>query len=305
MKEKVLGYIGLGTMGAPMAGHLLAAGFPLVVWNRTPSKAEALIAKGAKWAASPAELAKLCDVVFVNVSDSPDVLEVIFSENGVADGAHEGMIVVDHSTIAPAVSRQVYEGLAPKGVRCLDAPVSGGDIGARNATLTIMVGGDADALEEVRPYFEVLGSKITHVGGPGAGQIAKAANQIMVAVQMVAEAELMVFAQKAGADPEKVIEAINAGAAQCWTLDVKAPKLLKGDRNPGFKAALQAKDMNIIMETAYAYQMNMPAAALHTQLYNGLVAMGDGELDNSAVIHMLEVMNDVHLQTKKDDEAEA
>lgn len=298
MKEKFLGYIGLGTMGAPMAGHLLAAGFPLVVWNRTPAKAEALIEKGAKWADSPADLARGCDVIFINVSDTPDVLEVIFGEKGVAEGVRPGTIVVDNSTISPIGSREIEARLATLGVKSLDAPVSGGDIGAKNATLTIMVGGDAEALEDVRPYLEVLGSKITHVGGPGAGQIAKAANQIMVAAQMVAEAELMIFAQKAGADPDKVIEAIKAGAAQCWTLDVKAPKLLSGDRQPGFKAALQTKDMNIIMETAYTYQMNMPAAALHTQLYNGLIAMGDGELDNSAVIHMLEVMNDTALQTK-------
>lgn len=299
MQDKVIGYIGLGTMGSAMAGHLLSSGFPLIVWNRTAIKAQALLEKGAIWAESPAVLAAQCDVVFINVSDTKDVLEVIFGENGVAQGISPGTILIDNSTIAPTGSREIADKLTKMGVRCLDAPVSGGDIGARNATLTIMVGGDEATLEEAKPYLEVLGKKITHVGGHGAGQIAKAANQIMVAAQMVAEAELMIFAQKAGADPAKVVEAINAGAAQCWTLDVKAPKLLNGEREPGFKATLQAKDMNIAVETARAYHMNLPATALHTQLYNGMVAIGDGDLDNSAIISMIEVMNGEKLKTKE------
>lgn len=305
MKEKTLGYIGLGTIGGAMAGHLLNAGFPLVVWNRTPSKAKHLLEKGAVWAESPAELAGQCDVIFINVSDTPDVLEVIFREKGVVMGLQPGAILVDNSTISPVASREVYTQLAELGVKSLDAPVSGGDIGARNATLTIMVGGDADALEEVRPYLEVLGTKITHVGGAGAGQIAKAANQIMVAAQMVAEAELMIFAQKAGADPEKVIEAIKGGAAQCWTLDVKAPKLLVGDRQPGFKAKLQAKDMGIVTETVEAYDMTLPAALLHAELYRSMVDIGDGELDNSAIISLVEKINETRLETKPTDQSEA
>ncbi len=297
MKEKTLGYIGLGTMGGAMAGHLLAAGFPLIVWNRTPSKADTLLADGAIWAENPADLASQCDVVFVNVSDTPDVMEVLFGEMGVGEGIRPGTILVDNSTISPVASREIYTKLASLGVKSLDAPVSGGDIGARNATLTIMVGGDADALEEVQPYLEVLGTKITHVGGPGAGQIAKAANQIMVAAQMVAEAELMIFAQKAGADPEKVIEAIKGGAAQCWTLDVKAPKLLVGDRQPGFKAKLQAKDMGIVSDTVEAYGMTLPAAIVHTELYRSMVEIGDGELDNSAIISLIELINETKLET--------
>jgi len=298
MEKKTVGYIGLGTMGSAMAGHILAGGYPLYVWNRTAAKATALLEKGAKWAENPAELAKLCDVVFINVSDTADVLDVVFGAKGVVEGARPGTILVDNSTIAPAGSREIYERLKALSVACLDAPVSGGDIGAQNATLTIMVGGDGDVLDQVRPILELLGSKVTHVGGPGAGQIAKAANQIMVAAQMVAEAELMIFSQKAGADPEKVIDAIKAGAAQCWTLDVKAPRLLKDNRAPGFKSALQAKDLNIVMETASAYHMNLPSVALHTQLYNGLVAIGGGDLDNSAVIGMIEAMNGENLKTK-------
>ena len=297
-----LGYIGLGTMGAAMAENLIRAGFPMTVWNRTLSKADKFVALGAKLAESPADVARHSDLVFVNVSDTPDVLEVVLGKYGVIEGAHSGMILVDHSTIKPAASRLIYEALKEKGVFALDAPVSGGDIGAINGTLSIMVGGEAETLEKVRPFLEVVGKTITHVGAAGAGQVAKAANQIMVAAQMVAEAELLIFAQKAGVDPQKVIEAIKGGAAQCWTLDVKAPRLFAGNREPGFKSHLQAKDLNIVMETAREYLAVLPATAVNAQLYNGMVAAGSGELDNSAVIQMIEILNDEELKT--DQEAE-
>ena len=293
-----LGYIGLGLMGKPMAQNLLKAGFPLVVHNRSRQKVEELVRQGACAAESPREVAERSDVVFTNLPDTPDVLKVVLGDNGVLSGAHPGLIYVDNSTIKPAASREIYQRLAEVGVQSLDAPVSGGDVGAQQGTLSIMVGGDADALQKVAPAFQALGKTITHIGGPGAGQVAKACNQIMVAAQMLAMGELMIFAQKAGADPEKVIDAIKAGAAQCWTLDVKAPRLLKDNRAPGFKSALQAKDLNIVMETASAYHMNLPSVALHTQLYNGLVAIGGGDLDNSAVIGMIEAMNGENLKTK-------
>ncbi|MEJ2264157.1 MAG: NAD(P)-dependent oxidoreductase, partial [Anaerolineales bacterium] len=174
------------------------------------------------------------------------------------------------------------------GILCLDAPVSGGDIGAQKGTLAIMVGGPDEALEKVMPVFQVIGEAITHVGGPGAGQIAKAANQIMVAAQMVAMAELLVFAHKAGADPEKVVQAIRGGAAQCWTLDVKPQRLFEGNRNPGFKAYMQAKDLGIVLDTARQYGIPLPAAAVHTQLFNAMLEMGMENLDNSAVIGVIE-----------------
>ena len=207
------------------------------------------------------------------------------------------MIFVDNSTISPTGSREIYESLRALGVSALDAPVSGGEIGAQNGSLTIMVGGDADALELVRPVLNAVGKKITHIGGAGAGQIAKAANQIMVAAQMVAEAELMIFAQKAGADPVKVIEAIKGGAAQCWTLDVKPQRLFAGNRTPGFKASLQAKDLAIVMETAQQSLMSLPGTAVSAQLFNALCAMGEGNLDNSAVIRVIELLNNEELQT--------
>ena len=292
-----LGYIGLGTMGGAMAENLIRAGYSLTVYNRTTSKAERLLDLGASLAESPAEVARKSELVFMNVSDTPDVLEIVFGENGIVEGAHPGMILVDHSTIKPSASREIYQRMQAVGVCALDAPVSGGDIGAKNGTLTIMVGGDADALEKIMPVLEVVGKKITHVGEAGAGQVAKAANQIMVAAQMVAEAELMLFAQKSGVDVAKVIEAIKSGAAQCWTLDVKPQRLLAGNRAPGFKSSLQAKDLNIIMETAHDYQVVLPSTAINTQLFNALVAAGVGDLDNSAVIAVIEGLNNEVLET--------
>ena len=292
-----LGYIGLGTMGGAMAENLANAGYRLTVYNRTASKAERFLEMGAHLAENPAEVARRSEIVFVNVSDTADVLEVVLGMNGVIEGAHPGMIVVDHSTIKPAASREVYNRLKEVSVSALDAPVSGGDIGARNGTLSIMVGGDADTLEKVRPMLEVVGKKITYVGEAGAGQVAKAANQIMVAAQMVAEAELMLFAQKSGVDVSRVIEAIRGGAAQCWTLDNKPQRLLAGNRNPGFKSRLQAKDLNIVMETAREYEAVLPGTAINAQLFNAMVAAGNGDLDNSAVIQIIEGLNSEVLET--------
>ncbi len=297
MTKMRIGYIGLGTMGAPMAMNILKAGFPLTVFNRTPSKAADLITAGAQWADTPADVASRTEIVFTNLSDSPDVLEILFGANGVIEGAHPGMILIDNSTIKPAASREIFLRFREVGVSALDAPVSGGDIGAKKGTLAIMVGGEAEALEKAMPVLEAIGKKITHVGDAGAGQVAKAANQIMVAAQMVAEAELMLFAQKSGVDVAKVIEAIKGGAAQCWTLDVKPQRLLSGNRAPGFKSSLQAKDLNIVMDTARDYNAVLPGTALNSQLFNGMVALGEGDLDNSAVIHMLELLNDTNLKT--------
>ena len=297
MDKLRVGYIGLGAMGKPMALNILKAGFPLTVFNRTAEKAGELLTAGAEWADSPADLARCSDVVFTNVSNTADVLSVVLGQSGVREGVRPGMIFVDNSTISPTGSREIYESLRALGVSALDAPVSGGEIGAQNGSLTIMVGGDADALELVRPVLNAVGKKITHIGGAGAGQIAKAANQIMVAAQMVAEAELMIFAQKAGADPVKVIEAIKGGAAQCWTLDVKPQRLFAGNRTPGFKASLQAKDLAIVMETAQQSLMSLPGTAVSAQLFNALCAMGEGNLDNSAVIRVIELLNNEELQT--------
>ena len=290
-----VGYIGLGLMGKSIARNILKAGFPLVVHNRSQAAVDELVQEGAQRADSPAQVAGQVDIVFTNLPDSPDVELVALGENGIFTGAHPGLIFVDNSTIRPATTRQIATRLAEKGVLALDAPVSGGDIGARNATLTIMVGGPAAALEVVRPVFNVMGKTVTHVGESGAGQIAKAANQIMVAAQMVAMAELLVFAQKAGADPQKVVQAIKSGAAQCWTLDVKPERLFAGNRQPGFKASMQAKDLNIIMETAREYGIPLPSAAVDMQLYTAMLQSGGGNLDNSAILGVLEKMANIKI----------
>jgi 2-hydroxy-3-oxopropionate reductase len=285
-----IGYIGLGLMGKSIAHNILKAGFPLVVHNRSQAAVAELVSEGARPAASPSEVAAQVDVVFTNLPDTPDVELVVLGENGILAGAHPGLIYVDNSTINPAFARHIAALLGERGVQCLDAPVSGGDIGARQGTLTIMVGGAADAVEAVRPVFAAIGKTVTHVGGPGAGQIAKAANQIMVAAQMVAMGELLIFAKKAGADPQKVVEAIKGGAAQCWTLDVKPQRLFSNNRSPGFKAHMQAKDMNIILETARQYGIPLPSAAVDAQLFNAMLEMGMGDLDNSAVIGVIETL---------------
>ena len=290
-----VGYIGLGLMGKSIARNILKAGFPVTVHNRSRAAVDELVAEGATAAASPAEVAAQVDVVFTNLPDTPDVELVALGPGGVIEAARAGLVFVDNSTIKPAASRHIAGELGKKGALALDAPVSGGDIGARNGTLAIMVGGEADALERVLPVFQAMGKTVTHVGGPGAGQIAKAANQIMVAAQMVAMGELLIFAQKAGADPQKVVEAIKGGAAQCWTLDVKPPRLFAGNRAPGFKAHMMAKDLNIILDTAREYGIPLPSAAEHSQLFNAMLQLGMAELDNSAVIGVIEALAGVRL----------
>ncbi len=290
-----VGYIGLGLMGKSIARNILKAGFPVVVHNRSRAAVDELVAEGATAANLPAEVAQQVDVIFTNLPDSPDVESVVLGLNGIIEGAHKGLIVVDNSTIKPASARLIAQKLKAKGVLSLDAPVSGGDIGAKNATLTIMVGGEAEALEKVMPIFQAMGKTITHVGDAGAGQVAKAANQIMVAAQMVAMGELLVFSKKAGVDPRKVVDAIKAGAAQCWALDIKPPRLFEGNRSPGFKSYMQLKDMKIVLDTAKEYDVPISATEENTKLYQMMIDMGMGELDNSAVVGVIEKLAGVEI----------
>lgn len=283
-----VGYIGLGLMGKSIARNILKAGFPLVVHNRSQAAVQELVAEGATAAASSKEVAAQVDVIFTNLPDTPDVELVALGGNGIIEGAHDGLIYIDNSTIKPVAARAIAEKLAGKNVFALDAPVSGGDIGAKNGTLTIMVGGDASALEKVMPVFMAMGKSVTHVGDSGAGQVAKAANQIMVAAQMVAMGELLVFSKKAGVDPKKVVDAIKGGAAQCWTLDVKPPRLFDGNRNPGFKAHMQLKDLRIILETAREFDIPISGTAQNTKYFQQMIDSGMGELDNSAVVGVIE-----------------
>ena len=284
-----VGYIGLGLMGKSIARNILKAGFSVTVHNRSRAAVDELAAEGAAAANSPREVAEQTDIVFTNLPDSPDVEKVVLDDvNGIIAGSRPGMIVVDNSTIKPASARRVAAKLKEKGVFSLDAPVSGGDIGARNGTLTIMVGGEAKAVEQAMPVFQAMGKSVTHVGEAGAGQVAKAANQIMVAAQMVAMGELLVFSKKAGVDPRKVVDAIKGGAAQCWSLDVKPPRLFDGNRGPGFKAHMQLKDMGIVLDTAREYGIPLSSAEEHTKFFQMMIEQGMGELDNSAVVGVIE-----------------
>lgn len=299
-KQPIIGYIGLGLMGKSMACNILKAGFSVVVHNRSQAAVDDLVKQGATSASNPEELTTKVDYVFTNLPDSPDVESVVLGKHGIVDAARAGQIFVDNSTIKPATSRLIAKTLGEKGVECLDAPVSGGDIGAREGTLAIMVGGSEPTLQKVMPVLRAMGKKITYVGEAGAGQIAKAANQIMTAAQMIAMSELMIFSQKAGADPFLVVEAIKGGAAQCWTLDNKSPRLFKGNREPGFKAHMHAKDLAIILDTARQYGIPLPSAAVHAQLYNAMVEMGMKDLDNSAIIGLFEHLAGVKLLEHKD-----
>jgi len=288
-----VGYIGLGLMGSGMARNLLKAGHTLVVHNRSRAIVEQLTSEGAIAATSPREVAEQSDFVCTNLPDSPDVEGVALGPDGIIEGARPGLIFMDHSTIKPETARHIAAEFAQAGVLALDAPVSGGDIGARAGTLSIMVGGPREAFDRALPLLEAMGQTIIWVGESGAGQIAKAANQIVVAGTMVAMAEALVLAQKAGVDPARVVQAISRGAAQCWALDTKPPKLFKRDLSPGFKAYMQAKDLKIVIDTGRTYHVPMPLTAVAHQLYEAMVGMGNGDLDNSAVITVLEALADV------------
>lgn len=288
-----VGYIGLGIMGASMARNLMKAGHTLVVHNRSRAIVDQLTREGAAPVTSPREVAEQSDFVFTNLPDSPDVELVALGPDGIIEGAHEGMIFIDNSTIKPETARLIAERFAAAGVIALDAPVSGGDIGARAGTLSIMVGGPKDAFDRALPLFEAMGKTVTWVGESGAGQIAKVANQIVVGGTMVAMAEALVLAQKTGVDPARVVEAISQGAAQCWALDNKPQKLFKRDLAPGFKAYMQAKDLKIVVDTGRTYSVPVPLTAVVHQMYEAMIGMGNGELDNSAVITVLETLANV------------
>jgi 2-hydroxy-3-oxopropionate reductase len=286
-----IGYIGLGIMGRPMAVNLMKASYSLCVWARRPESTASLRAAGASVAASPAELAGQVDVVFTNVSDTGDVEQVLLGENGVIHGARPGLIVVDHSTIAAGASRRMAQTLAGQGIQMLDVPVSGGEQGAIDGTLTLMVGGEAEALAKVRPLLEVVGGTITHVGGPGAGQIAKTCNQMIVAQSLQAIGEAFTLAEAAGVDPARVREALLGGFAYSRILEVHGQRMLDRNYRPGFKARLHRKDMGIALQTAAELGVATPGSAVATQFINALVGQDMGELDSSALVEMLRQLN--------------
>ena len=278
-----IGVVGLGTMGGAMAANLVRAGFPVRAWNRTAGRIDGLDAMGVTIAASPAALAADVDVVLVCVSDTPDVEAVLFGPGGVAEGAVPGTLVIDCSTIDPAASRGLAARLATQGVGFVDAPVTGGSEGARNATLAILVGGDLIHVERARPVLAAIGRTITHFGPVGAGQSAKAVNQVILAGTYLAVAEGLVLALKAGLDPELVVTALSAGAAQSWVLANRSGRMLANDYPLGFRVALHLKDLGIALSMARETGTALPVAALAAQLEAGLVAQGHADDDMSAL----------------------
>ncbi len=292
-----LGFIGLGLMGKPMARNLLRAGYRLTVHNRSRAPVEELVAEGAEPAWSPKEVAEASDVVITCLPDAPDVETVALGPEGIIEGAHSGLIFVDMSTIAPPAARRIARRLSEAGIPMLDAPVSGGDVGAREATLSIMVGGPRSVFETCLPIFQAMGKRITYVGESGAGQIAKACNQTIVAGTMAVIAEALVLAAKSGVDPGRVLEAIQGGAAHSWALEMRAPRLLRRQMAPGFKAQMQYKDLRIIAETGQAAGVPMPVTAVVRELYAAMVAAGRGGLDHSAIVTVLEDLAGVQVRS--------
>jgi 3-hydroxyisobutyrate dehydrogenase len=285
-------------MGKPMAKNLHKAGFAVTVWNRTASRADELRELGVPVAKSPREVAANSDIVITMVSDSPDVQEVILGNDGVIHGARSGSLVIDMSTISPQVTRELAAALKEKGIDMLDAPVSGGEKGAIEGTLSIMVGGDAAVLERARPAFDAVGKRIVHIGGTGMGQVCKLANQIAVVLNNLSMSEALVFAAKSGADPAKVLEAIQAGAAGSWALNNYAPKILRRDFSPGFLLSLQQKDLKLVMEASRDMNLALPGTALTYELQKALQAWGLEREGNFAVVKVIEKMAGVEVKAE-------
>ncbi|MEZ4682146.1 MAG: NAD(P)-dependent oxidoreductase [Caldilineaceae bacterium] len=287
MTERI-GFIGLGIMGLGMARNLLKAGFPVCAWNRTASKAEGLAGEGATVGATPADVAAQSDIIITCVSDTPDVEAVILGENGVIHGAKAGALVVDCSTISPQATQVIAEKLAAKGVKMLDAPISGGSEGAANGTLSIMVGGDAADFERAMPAFEAMGKTITHVGGTGAGQTVKLVNQVLVVGNCLAMCEALLLAQAGGVDLQKAFDAVSKGAAGSWMFTNRAPQIINRDWRPGFTVALQQKDLRLVLEAADQLGVPLPGTGLIFQFYRTLEAQGLSQEGNHALVKALE-----------------
>lgn len=296
MKETI-GFIGLGIMGRPMAKNLLNAGYDLVVHDINREPVKELVGLGGKEAFSPKEVAAQSDVIITMLPDSPDVELVALGTDGIMEGIGPGNIYVDMSTISPTVAVKTAEAGAKKGVKVLDAPVSGGDVGAQMGTLSIMVGGDEEAFNEVLPIFEVLGKNIVLCGGNGAGQTVKACNQIQVALNFIGMAEALVLGAKAGVDPAIVLKVLSGGYAQSRVMDVRGPRIIKGDFEPGFRSRFHYKDLNIIRETARAFECCLPGSALAHELFSAMQANDWGDLDHSAVIKVIELVSNVEART--------
>lgn len=291
-----LGFIGLGIMGKPMAGHLLDAGHRVHVYDVVPESVEELVSKGATGCSSSKEAAQKSDVIFIMVPDTPDVEAVLFGKDGVAEGVKPGAIVVDMSSISPIATKEFAKRLDGMGVRMLDAPVSGGQVGAQQATLSIMVGGQPEVFEQIRPYFELLGKNIVHIGGNGDGQTCKVANQIIVALTIEAVSEALLFTSKAGADPAKVRKALLGGFAQSRILELHGERMIKRTFAAGFRIRHQQKDLNLALQSARSLGLSLPGAALAQELLNAVVAQDGADLDHSAMVLALEKLGNYEVK---------
>jgi 2-hydroxy-3-oxopropionate reductase len=288
---ETIGFIGLGAMGKPMAGNLLKAGYPLWVLTRTRSRAEDLLAEGAAWCSTSRGVAEKSDVVITMLPDTPDVEKVFAGRDGLFEGVRPGMLLIDMSTISPVAARRLSREARVRDCDFLDAPVSGGDIGARQATLSIMVGGPEEAFSRALPIFQALGRTILRIGEAGAGQIAKAANQILTAAHVEAVSEALVFAEKAGVDPAKVRQALLGGLAYSRILEGHGQRMIERDFAPRFRMRLHRKDLDIVLETGKAYGAALPVAAKVRDLMTEALADGQGDLDHSSLILMLEKLS--------------
>lgn len=286
MSERI-GFIGLGIMGRPMAGHLVDAGYAVTVWNRTRSKMQGLVERGAKAGESPKDVAERSDITITMVADTPDVVEVILGPQGVLHGVRRGAVVVDMSTISPVATRDIAQRLGERGAEMLDAPVSGGEKGAIDATLSIMVGGKPEVFERVLPVFQAMGKQIVHLGAVGAGQVTKACNQLVLSLTLLGVAEALTLARKAGVDPAKVRAALLGGFAQSRVLELHGQRMLDRNFEPGFRTRLYHKDMGIVMETGRSAGMPLVGGALAAQLYQVAMAEGLGEKDYSVLARIV------------------
>ncbi len=294
-----IGWVGTGVMGRWMCQHVMDKGFTATVYNRTKAKAQPLLDKGARWANSPKEVAEQSDVVFTMVGFPSDVRQVYFGENGILAGTREGMILVDMTTTEPSLAQEIYAAAKGKGAIALDAPVSGGDVGAREARLSIMVGGEKDAFEAVLPLFEAMGKNIVYQGAPGAGQHTKMCNQIVIAGTMIGVCEALLYGYKAGLDLEAMLQSVAKGAAACWTLDNLAPRILQRNFDPGFFVEHFVKDMEIALKEAAKMNLSLPGLALVHQLYVALKANGHGKKGTHALMLALEQMSNTVVLPEK------
>ena len=284
-----LGFIGLGIMGKPMAGHLLAAGNTVYVYDVVSESVKELASKGAVACSNSKEVAQKSNIIFIMVPDTPDVEAVLFGKDGVTEGIKPGSIVVDMSSISPIATKEFAQKLGALGVKMLDAPVSGGQVGAQNATLSIMVGGKPEVFEQIKPYFEIMGKNIVHIGDNGDGQTCKVANQMVVGMTIEAVSEALLFASKAGADPAKVREALLGGFAQSRILDLHGQRMLERKFAPGFRIRHQQKDLNNALEVARKLGLSLPGTAIAQELFNAVAAQeGGSNLDHSALVLALE-----------------